>query len=291
MQNQNRVGSIYFHNRPNQNSTYKPLRPQQMNEESNMTCTTYKSNANLNHSQNSGSRVPNNANQTRYTLNSLWCIWYGLIVILFQVYIIIRNVQRFTSYLELPWPVKHEPFFQLNAYVVLTAIGVIIMPFFFVSTVVRIGNYSNDGIKLGSNKAKRNEYENDDLEANFESQCSIRSILASWWKHCPPMMGLLHFASAACFLSAHCLMEAELIKHGFLNKGRFTCFTNFLSNFIFTAEVWFLSLANFLCLALHCFQSYVRKNFNNKKIVQNFFLLLPIYHNLPIKFATIQNTP
>lgn len=226
MQNQNHVGSIYFQtNRPNQNSIYKPLRPhqqqQQLNDEqSNMTCTTYKSN--LNNSQNSGGRLlNNNSNQTKYTLNSLWCIWYGLIVILFQVYIIIRNVQRFTSYLELPWPVKHEPFFQLNAYVVLTAVGVVIMPFFFVSTVVRIGNYSNDGIKLGSRKAKRNEYENDDFESNCESHCNIKSILASWWIHCPPMMGLLHFASAACFLSAHCLMEAELIKHGFLNKGRF----------------------------------------------------------------------
>lgn len=228
MQNQNSVGSIYFHNRTNQNSTnYKPLRPQQLIEEqSNMTCTTYKSNANLNNSQNSGGRLLTNSNHNRYTLNSLWCIWYGLVVILFQVYIIIRNVQRFTSYLELPWPVKHEPFFQLNAYVVLTAIGVVIMPFFFVSTVVRIGNYSNDGIKLGSSKAKKNEYEEGDFDTNIpdlqtQYKCNIKSILASWWKHCPPMMGLLHFLSAACFLSAHCLMEAELIKHGFLNKGKF----------------------------------------------------------------------
>lgn len=61
MQNQNRVGSIYFHNRTNQNTTsnYKPLRPQQMNEESNMTCTTYKSNANLNNSQTSGRLLTN----------------------------------------------------------------------------------------------------------------------------------------------------------------------------------------------------------------------------------------
>lgn len=239
-QNANRVGSIYFHNRTNQNSTnYKPLRPQQSEEQqqSNMTCTTYKSN--LNGSQNS--RLLNGSTQNRYTLNSLWCIWYGLIVILFQVYIIIRNVQRFTSYLELPWPVKHEPFFQLNAYVVLTAIGVVIMPFFFVSTVVRIGNYSNDGIKLGSNKAKRKEYEDSgDFEnaSDLGSQCSVKSILASWWKHSLPMMGLLHFASAACFLSAHCLMEAELIKHGFLNKGMcgFVSFDSFFSNPV--CQIW-----------------------------------------------------
>lgn len=84
----------------------------------------------------------------RYTLNSLWSCWYGALSVVFQVFIISKSVTRFTGYLSLSWPKNSTPYTELNAYVILVGSGVILLPFFAVSAIMKIGNFSNDGTKI-----------------------------------------------------------------------------------------------------------------------------------------------
>lgn len=209
------------------NASYRPLQLHSSQSQASLCSSTYRSGKAAS-SSSSGGRIPYDVSSApdspqkpaRYSLNSLGHIWYGLLAILLQVAIVSRNVQRFTAYLELPWPLHHEPLFQLNAYVVLTALAVVILPFFFVCAVVRVGNLANDGIKLSADDVSASAT-GSDAEHHGRSSWSLRSAVSAAWTHAPPLMGLLHLASAICFLSAQSLMQTELIKHGFLPQGTF----------------------------------------------------------------------
>lgn len=147
-----------------------------------------------------------------------------------QVYIVSKNVQRFTAYLSLSWPKNSPTYRELNVYVILTGLGVVIMPFFVVATMMKIGNHSNDGVKIGSKRRVRDPaIEDDCIYANYEEAVNARSgnqrsgksnLLLSLWKHTMPIGGLLHAISAICFLLPRTLMEAQLISHGLLPRGK-----------------------------------------------------------------------
>ena len=224
------------------NASYRPLQLHSSHSQASLCSSTYRSGKHLSsssgrvalhHPSSSPAQTFHNVDQptkpARYSLNSLGHIWYGLLAILLQVCIVSRNVQRFTAYLELPWPLHHEPLFQLNAYVVLTALAVVILPFFFVCAVVRVGNLANDGVKLptesliftsGSSTCS-SDTEHGHHRNRSQSGFSFRNAICAAWTHAPPLMGLLHLASALCFLSAQSLMQTELIKHNFLPQGIF----------------------------------------------------------------------
>ncbi|RWS09532.1 uncharacterized protein B4U79_05489 [Dinothrombium tinctorium] len=166
-----------------------------------------------------------------YSLNSLWSIWYGIIAVAFQIYIIARSVKRFTLYVSLPWPDDQPPYKELNTYVILTGLGVVILPFFVVTSMMKIGNNANDGQKLGSS-SNSDRRANGDHEAVYEnvrnSSQNLRKkkrfrALKSIWKHSVPTVALLHTLASLCFLVSRLLMEAQIIKYGFLPKGDIWC--------------------------------------------------------------------
>ncbi len=140
-----------------------------------------------------------------------------------QVYIIANSIKRFTVYLSLPWPNGQPPFSALNSYVVFIGVGVVMLPFFVVVAVMKIGNYSNDGHKLG-NQRKSNEtnniYQNIRMPATEIRRKKRFHVLRLIWRHSVPIAPFLHMLAALCFLFPRILMEAQLIKHGFLGKGQ-----------------------------------------------------------------------
>ncbi|RWS26820.1 Protein tincar-like protein, partial [Leptotrombidium deliense] len=173
----------------------------------------------------------NDQYEHQYSLNSLWSIWYGTIAIAFQIYIVVISVKRFTSYVSLEWPNDQPPYKELNAYVILIGVGVVVLPFFVVSAMMKIGNNANDGTKIGAEKP------NYDEEAVYENiHCTLQSNKREhklrWmlliWKHSLPTVALLHTLAALCFLISRLLMDAQVIKYGFLEKG---LFKNYLLHF------------------------------------------------------------
>ena len=70
---------------------------------------------------------------------------------LLQAYVVYKCVTRFLTYISLPWPEDKQPYLELNLYVGLVGAGVVLLPFFFISFMFKIGNLPNDGYKLGYN--------------------------------------------------------------------------------------------------------------------------------------------
>jgi len=143
--------------------------------------------------------------------NGLWSLWYGLLTLGLQSYIVYKCVTRFLTYISLPWPSEQQPYLELNLYVGLVGAGVVLLPFFFISFMFKIGNLANDGYKLGYNL----------------STCSLDppSVLArssglvrNAWHHGGPTSPFIHLVSSFCFLLPRVIIEAKLIEVGFLSR-------------------------------------------------------------------------
>lgn len=79
---------------------------------------------------------------------------------------------------------------------------------------MKVGNYSNDGRKLGLfniNKCLRYLNQDDD---NISKSGWLKII----WKHSLPIGAVLHLLMAICFLFPRLITESQLIRHGFINK-------------------------------------------------------------------------
>ena len=80
-------------------------------------------------------------------------------MVLLEAFVVYKCVSRFLLYLALPWPERKQPYLELNLFVGLVGAGVVLLPFYFISFMFKIGNLANDGYKLGfqlSGKCIRN---------------------------------------------------------------------------------------------------------------------------------------
>lgn len=99
--------------------------------------------------------------------------------------------------------------------------SIIILPFFIVVGLVKIGNYSNDGRKVGIFDIRRySKYLVTDAEQCEQSADQDKRWLSILWKHSLPTGPLLHLLISLCFLIPRVITEAQLIRHGFLSKGK-----------------------------------------------------------------------
>lgn len=145
-------------------------------------------------------------------INNLWSVWYCTMALAFQIYIIVISIRHFTEYISLPWPIHDQPYFELNAYVGFIGAAVVMLPFFVVAALLKIGNYANDGYKLGGE---------DHLQSAVYQNLKRKKCthwLRTIWRHGGPTAPFLHLAAAFCLLLPRLLIHAQLIKHGFVAK-------------------------------------------------------------------------
>lgn len=143
--------------------------------------------------------------------NSLWSLWYGISVLSLQAYIVYKCVRRFLTYISLPWPESQQPYLELNLYVGLVGAAVVLLPFFFISFMFKIGNLANDGYKLGYSLSTCSM---DPPSVLARSDGFIRNA----WHHGGPTAAFIHLVSAFCFLLPRIIIEAKLIQVGFLSR-------------------------------------------------------------------------
>lgn len=157
----------------------------------------------------------------RLQLNCLWSIWYCFIVLAFEIYLTASSIQQFSRYISLPWPEDSQPFAELNAYVGSVGVAVVLIPFFIVTAVFRVGNLANDGYKLGScgSNSSGGPQESRSAMSGSTKKTSLTAI-RTIWRHSGPIAPFLHIISAFCLLFPKVLIQAKLIKHGFLHKGK-----------------------------------------------------------------------
>jgi hypothetical protein len=70
--------------------------------------------------------------------NGLWSVWYGLLVVALQAFIVYKCVGKFLVYIALPWPDGRQPYLELNLYVGLVGAGLVLMPFFFIAFLFKV---------------------------------------------------------------------------------------------------------------------------------------------------------
>uniref|UniRef100_T1JH58 Protein tincar n=1 Tax=Strigamia maritima TaxID=126957 RepID=T1JH58_STRMM len=157
----------------------------------------------------SSASVASGFNCQRARLNNLWSLWYCVGVIVFQVYLTAISIQRFADYIALPWPEHAQPYFELNAYVGFIGAAVVLMPFFVVAALLRVGNLANDGHQLGSAA---------DVQMLESVSNQPLGLIRTIWLHSGPTAPLLHLVSAFCLILPKVLMQAQLIRHGFRPK-------------------------------------------------------------------------
>ncbi|KAF6217352.1 hypothetical protein GE061_001706 [Apolygus lucorum] len=144
-------------------------------------------------------------------LNSLWSVWYGFAATAFQSYIAVQLSKKLLDCWELPWGLDAAPRTDLQACLILTGLAIVLLPFFFFSCLIKVGNLANDGFKLGRNLSACGVEPEDSL-AGGPGGC--RSL----WRHGGPTGPFLHLAISFCLLLPNLLMQARLIQADFLPR-------------------------------------------------------------------------
>jgi hypothetical protein len=115
--------------------------------------------------------------------------------------------------LALPWQDRKQPYLELNVFVGLVGAGVVLLPFYFISFMFKIGNLANDGFKLGYH-----------LSACPMDPPSILAqsggLVRNAWHHGGPTAPFIHLVSAFCFILPKIIIDAKLIDVGFLARGK-----------------------------------------------------------------------
>ncbi|GAB6031446.1 hypothetical protein CHUAL_009217 [Chamberlinius hualienensis] len=196
---------------------------------------THYNNSNNSSTSNNSARSPNrrvtfltSCKCQKAKLNSLWSIWYCVVVLSFEIYLIASSIRGFSCYVDLPWPPESQPFMELNTYVTFVAVAVVLLPFFVICAVLKVKNWANDGYKLGelvkdrqllfSGRNSRSNSNNQSTNDDRQIYKSLLSLLVSMWRHNGPIAAFLHIISAFCLLFPKVLIQGKLIKHGFQHK-------------------------------------------------------------------------
>lgn len=134
-------------------------------------------------------------------LNSLWSIWYCLVVVSFQIYITYREISRYLVLRQAQWRASIIPPAELTAQLVLVIVSILCVPLFILACIFRTGNYANDGVKLGRDHAFNSNIETVFRPVHF-------TVIRRIWRHFCPLAQTLHLMAALCLLLPDTLITA-----------------------------------------------------------------------------------
>lgn len=148
----------------------------------------------------------------RLHLNTLWSVWYGLLITLLQGYLVLQGTHRYLGLSALTW--KYEkPSTELDIQIVFCGLVVLFMPLLLAAALFRVGNLANDGIKLASGTRLCSSAPTDGLEEE-----AFEGTLRALWIHGGPTSAFIHIITAICLLLPRLLLEAKVIENGLLPK-------------------------------------------------------------------------
>ncbi|GJQ71262.1 tinc [Trypoxylus dichotomus] len=158
--------------------------------------------------------------------NNLWSVWYGALGGIFQVCVALKCTKRLLNYSVLSWPSNLPlPSFEMNTSLVLTGAAILLIPFFVVTAIFKVGNLANDGHKLGRHlSACSKERASEQFASTNGCNC---------WKFGGPTGPFLHIVIAFCLILPKLLMQARFIEAGF-----------FPQEMIWRTDLNFMSLHN-----------------------------------------------
>lgn len=103
---------------------------------------------------------------------------------------------------------------ELQMCLALTGVSVLLLPFFLAASLIKVGNFANDGTKLGRADGTTG------LEPAGKSSQRNSNSLACLWRHGGPTAPFVHIISAFCLLVANLILQARLIQADYLPRGK-----------------------------------------------------------------------
>ena len=174
-------------------------------------------------------------------VNSLWLWWYCALVVGAEAYLMYRAVNKCKEYNEIAWPSDRKPVSELYAYISFIVISIMCMPFFILTCICKVGNYANDGVRLGRDDVVRARGSCGSTPAGsaqdirgstgsvtdgtsavdtlIKKPHSTNSRFMTYWRHCGPLCNSFHVLAAFALLLPNILLDARKIEHGFLKPG------------------------------------------------------------------------
>lgn len=95
-----------------------------------------------------------------------------------------------------------------------TIVSLLMLPFFCVTCFLKIGNFPNDGVKLGRDHA---------LDCTVETPPEVadkHERLRNIWRHFCPLSQTLHLVAAFLLLIPETLLTAVEVKFGYKSTGK-----------------------------------------------------------------------
>ena len=157
-------------------------------------------------------------------VNSLWLWWYCTIIVVAQGYLMYRAVLQCKEYNELPWGSEEKPVMELYVYISLVVLSIMCVPFYILTALFKVGNYANDGVRLGRDDLDASRVVEDEQagpRAETSATGAADSRLLTLWKHVAPVCNSFHVLAAFSLLLPSVLLDAQKIKHGLLSTGKF----------------------------------------------------------------------
>ncbi|KAK3094849.1 hypothetical protein FSP39_007019 [Pinctada imbricata] len=141
------------------------------------------------------------------SFNSLWSVVYCFIAIGTQCYVSVQYISQYRTGLRVQDNKNSYPL-ELDVVLALTILSFVVFPLFIISSIFRIGNYANDGFKLGRDHAicPKNGHLIDRIENEILQRC---------WRHFCPISQTLHLLIAMCLLIPEVFLSSAAVQQGF----------------------------------------------------------------------------
>lgn len=149
------------------------------------------------------------------SLNSFWSICFCIMALTIHSYTTYLMVLRYRGASARAWP---GPAFkggiprEVPTTLALIILSSLFLPLFIIASVVRMGNYANDGVKLGRDHA---------LNTNLDAACRrIKSkTFKRIWRNCVPFAHAFYLSASFLLLLPEILLTAVEVEYGYKTSG------------------------------------------------------------------------
>lgn len=87
---------------------------------------------------NVNSHKKDNNHRPKIHFNTLWSVWYGILVTLFQGYLAIQGAHRYLSCSIIQWGKENQPTIELDIQIILCIFVIVLLPIFLTSALFKV---------------------------------------------------------------------------------------------------------------------------------------------------------
>lgn len=148
-------------------------------------------------------------------LNSFWSVGTCLLALCLHAYTSYLTAMRYQGATTRAWPGPPSRAglpCEVNSLLTLLVLAQLCMPCFVIASFLRVGNYGNDGVKLGRDHA---------LNPHLDAACKrVKSrLVRRVWRNCVPLAPTFYLSAAFFLLLPDTLLQAVEVEFGYRTTG------------------------------------------------------------------------